>query len=127
MLQFAGILIPVNHTAANGLPLGSEADSAYRKMLLLDPGLMLRLLNMTMGEVTQITPRILTASAADLIHKHHLSFQNWQMSMLFYVLHLHITEICSIQIPGKEVKAMDKRSQLPCLHNNLALIDFFMA
>ena len=69
MLVLAGILIPVTHTDANGLPLGSEADSAYRKMLLLDSGLMLRLLNMTMGDVLQITTQILTASAADLVNK----------------------------------------------------------
>lgn len=69
MLVLAGILIPVTHTDANGLPLGSEADSAYRKMLLLDSGLMLRLLNMTMGDVLQITTQILTARAADLVNK----------------------------------------------------------
>ena len=69
MLMLAGILIPVTHTDANGLPLGSEADSSYRKMLLLDSGLMIRLLNMTMGDVTQITTQILTASAADLVNK----------------------------------------------------------
>ena len=69
MLVQAGILIPVTHTDANGLPLGSEADGTYRKMLLLDSGLMLRLLNMTMGDVSQITTQILTASAADLVNK----------------------------------------------------------
>ena len=69
MLVQAGILIPVTHTDANGLPLGSEADGTYRKMLLLDSGLMLRLLNMTMGDVSQITMQILTASAADLVNK----------------------------------------------------------
>ena len=44
MLVQAGILIPVTNTDANGLPLGSGADSSYRKMLLLDTGLMLRLI-----------------------------------------------------------------------------------
>ena len=39
MLILAGILIPVTHTSANGVPLGSEADYSYRKMLLLDTGL----------------------------------------------------------------------------------------
>lgn len=33
MLILAGILIPVTHTSANGVPLGSEADYSYRKML----------------------------------------------------------------------------------------------
>ena len=41
MLTSAGIITPVMHTNANGLPLGSEADPTYRKMLLLDSGLLL--------------------------------------------------------------------------------------
>ncbi|NDV59695.1 ATP-binding protein [Bacteroides sp. 519] len=69
MLILAGILIPVTRTDANGLPLGSEADNSYRKMLLIDTGLMLRLLNMTIGDTTQITTHILTSSATDLINK----------------------------------------------------------
>ena len=38
MLTLAGIITPVIHTNANGLPLGSEVDPTYRKMLLLDSG-----------------------------------------------------------------------------------------
>ena len=38
-------------------------------MLLLDTGLMLRLMNMAMGNTEEITTRILTSSAADLVNK----------------------------------------------------------
>ena len=69
LLILAGILIPVTHTDANGMPLGSETNSAYRKMLILDCGLMLRLLNMTTGNFAENTAHILTASAADLVNK----------------------------------------------------------
>lgn len=69
MLTLAGILVPVTHTDANGVPLGSEADNSYRKILLLDTGLMLRLLNMTMGDATRMTSQILTASATELVNK----------------------------------------------------------
>lgn len=69
LLVQAGILIPVTHTDANGLPLGSEADRSYQKMLLLDPGLLLRLLNISLGDVSEMTAQILTASAADLVNK----------------------------------------------------------
>ncbi|MDO4462677.1 MAG: AAA family ATPase [Bacteroidia bacterium] len=69
LLILAGILIPVTHTNANGLPLGSEANDRYRKMLLLDNGLLLRLLNMSMGDISSITEQILTASATDLVNK----------------------------------------------------------
>ena len=69
MLTLAGILTPVTHTSANGLPFGGEADDSYRKYLLLDSGLMLRLLNMAMGDITQITSQILTMGAAELVNK----------------------------------------------------------
>lgn len=69
MLILAGILIPVTHTDANGLPLGGEADNSYRKILLLDSGLMLRLLNMTIGDISDITTHILTDNAAELVNK----------------------------------------------------------
>lgn len=69
MLIKAGIVVPVMHTSANGLPLGGECEPTIRKMLLLDTGLMLRLLNMTTGDTTEITTHILTATAAELVNK----------------------------------------------------------
>lgn len=69
MLTKAGIIIPVTHTGGNGLPLGDESEQTIRKMLILDTGLMLRLLNMTMGDVTDITTHILTSTVAELVNK----------------------------------------------------------
>lgn len=69
MLTKAGIVIPVTHTGANGLPLGDECEPSIRKLLLLDTGLMLRLLNMTLGDVADITTHILTSTAAELVNK----------------------------------------------------------
>ncbi|ADY37295.1 putative ATP-binding protein [Phocaeicola salanitronis DSM 18170] len=84
MLVLAGILIPVTHTDANGLPFGSEADFSYRKMLLLDTGLMLRLLNMTLGDVTEITTHVLTANATDLVNKGAMAEQIAGLELLRY-------------------------------------------
>ena len=69
LLTLAGIIVPAVHTAANGLPLGSEADNSYTKMLLMDTGIALRLLNMTMGDISEMTTQILTATVADLVNK----------------------------------------------------------
>ncbi len=69
LLILAGIITPVIHSDANGLPLGSESDNSYRKFLLLDTGLMLRLLNMSIGDISNITTHILTASIAELVNK----------------------------------------------------------
>lgn len=69
MLLLAGICTQVVRTDANGLPLGSESDISYRKILILDPGLMLRLLNMSSLDMTKITSEILTGNPTDLVNK----------------------------------------------------------
>ena len=84
MLAKAGILIPVTHTAANGMPLGSEADSSYRKMLLLDTGLMLRILNMTTGDISELTEQILTSDIADLVNKGPMAEMTVGLELLRY-------------------------------------------
>ena len=85
LLTLAGILHPVTHTDANGLPLGSERDESYQKMLLLDPGLMLRLLNMSLGDISELTTQILTASAADLANKGPVAELVVGLEMLHYM------------------------------------------
>ena len=84
LLIKANIIIPVTHTDANGLPLGDERDDTYRKMLLLDTGLMLRLLNMTMGDITEITTHILTATAADMVNKGPMAEMLAGLELLHY-------------------------------------------
>lgn len=84
LLIKANILVPVTHTDANGLPLGNERNDSYRKMLLLDTGLMLRLLNMAMGDITEITTHILTASAADLVNKGPMAEMLAGLELLHY-------------------------------------------
>lgn len=50
-LILAGLVHPVTHTAANGIPLGAETNEKYRRMLLCDTGLLQRLLNLHIAEV----------------------------------------------------------------------------
>lgn len=50
-LILAGLVHPVTHTAANGIPLGAETNEKYRRMLLCDTGLLQRLLNLNISEV----------------------------------------------------------------------------
>lgn len=85
LLVLAGILHPVTHTDANGLPLGSEVDNSYQKMLLLDTGLLLRLLNMSLGDISELTTQILTASTADLVNKGPMSELVVGLEMLHYM------------------------------------------
>ena len=85
MLTKAGILIPVTHSDANGLPLGEERDDSIRKVLLLDTGLMLRLLNMSIGDITAVTTQILTSSAADMVNKGPMAEMLAGLELLHYL------------------------------------------
>ena len=51
LLIMAGLVIPVTHSSANGLPLGAEANPKYRKMLLLDTGIFQRLLGLQLSDI----------------------------------------------------------------------------
>ena len=51
LLIMAGLVIPVVHTSANGLPLGAEMNSKHRKMLLLDTGILQRLFGLQLAEI----------------------------------------------------------------------------
>ena len=45
LLSLAGLITPVIHTDANGIPLGAEENTKYIKYLLLDTGLLLTMLD----------------------------------------------------------------------------------
>jgi len=51
LLILAGLVIPVTHTSANGIPAGAEANPKKRKMIVLDPGLYQRLLQLDLAQV----------------------------------------------------------------------------
>lgn len=85
MLTKAGILIPVTRSDANGLPLGEERDDSIRKLLLLDTGLMLRLLNMSLGDITAVTTQILTSSASDMVNKGPMAEMLAGLELLHYL------------------------------------------
>ena len=51
LLIMAGLVIPVVHTSANGLPLGAEMNSKFRKMLLFDTGILQRLLGLQLADI----------------------------------------------------------------------------
>lgn len=81
MLSDAGIIKRVNHTAANGLPLGAEINDKFRKYLYLDSGLLLRILDLDLGGANELTELIVTGSVADLVNKGGLAelFLGWEM------------------------------------------------
>jgi hypothetical protein len=51
LLILAGLIIPVTHTDANGLPLGAETNFRKQKMLIFDTGIYLKMLNFNINEI----------------------------------------------------------------------------
>ncbi len=69
MLCRAGLIHEVQMTAANGLPLGAEANSKFKKYIFLDTGLMFRVQSLDMGGDSGMERFILTSSPVDLVNK----------------------------------------------------------
>ncbi|MCL2441716.1 MAG: DUF4143 domain-containing protein [Treponema sp.] len=51
LLKLSGLVIPVYHSAANGIPLGAEIDNKKQKILLLDTGIFQRLLGLPLSNL----------------------------------------------------------------------------
>jgi len=73
----AGWVIPVAHTAANGLPLGAEVNIKKRKMLLLDTGLFQRIMGLDLAD-------FLFDGTALPINRGALAEQFWGLEYLKY-------------------------------------------
>jgi uncharacterized protein len=51
LLILSGLVIPITHTSANGIPLGAEADLKKQKLIILDTGLFQRILSLDIGSL----------------------------------------------------------------------------
>ncbi|GHT14516.1 ATPase [Bacteroidia bacterium] len=51
LLKMAGLIYPITHTAANGLPLGAEINAKYRKFMLFDSGIYQRYLRLNLSQI----------------------------------------------------------------------------
>ncbi len=62
LLEKAGLIYAVTHSAGNGLPLGAETNDKKRKYILLDTGIFQRILGLNIG-------RFLADTDQDIINK----------------------------------------------------------
>lgn len=69
LLRDAGIIIPVQMSAANGLPLGAQVNPKFTRYDYLDTGLLLRVLAMNYDDDKELTKLILAGEAPDLVNK----------------------------------------------------------
>ena len=51
LLIMAGLVYPVTHTAANGIPLGAETNPKFQRMFLFDTGLFQQVLGLDMAQI----------------------------------------------------------------------------
>ncbi len=51
LLIMAGLVLPVKHTSANGIPLGAEVNIKKQKMLLFDTGVIQRILDLDISNL----------------------------------------------------------------------------
>ncbi|MDE6270441.1 MAG: ATP-binding protein [Muribaculaceae bacterium] len=69
LLRDAGIIIPVQMSSANGLPLGAQVNPKFTRYDYLDTGLLLRVLAMNYDDDNELTRLILAGEAPDLVNK----------------------------------------------------------
>ncbi len=69
LLRDAGIIIPVQMSAANGLPLGAQVNTKFTRYDYLDTGLLLRVMAMNYDDDKDLTRLILAGEAPDLVNK----------------------------------------------------------
>lgn len=86
LLSLAGLVTPVTHTAANGIPLGAEINPKFRKFLFLDIGLMQSLLGVQPAD-------ILIANEVDFVNKGGLSEMFAGLELIKYSDYLKKNEL----------------------------------
>lgn len=69
LLALAGIIAPVLATSANGIPLDAEADDKSMKILFLDSGLLLSVLQLEGDMSQQLVKLITTGTPQELVNK----------------------------------------------------------
>jgi hypothetical protein len=66
MLKMAGLVYPVIHSAANGIPLGAEINPKKTKYLILDTGIFQRILGLNIAD-------LLISDDFNVINKGHIA------------------------------------------------------
>lgn len=69
LLTLAGLVVPVIATSGNGIPLDAEANEKNMKILLLDSGLLLSVLQLEGNLAQHLVDLIMTGSPKDLVNK----------------------------------------------------------
>ena len=83
-LRDAGLIIPVIHSASNGIPLGAETNSKFVKYIMIDNALMLDFLGIS-DNTQEIDKAILTDTAPNLVDKGSIAEMMAGLEILKYM------------------------------------------
>ena len=83
-LRDAGLIIPVVHSASNGIPLGAETNSKFVKYIMIDNALMLDFLGIS-DNTQEIDKAILTDTAPNLVDKGSIAEMMAGLEILKYM------------------------------------------
>lgn len=84
MLRDAGLVIPVYHTDANGVPLGAEINGRVVKYLIHDSGVLLAILGIDDDTDVRIK-EIMVGNSIDLVDKGHVAEMIAGLELVKYV------------------------------------------
>ncbi len=85
LLRLAGLIIPVYATTGNGFPLGTGVSGNIVKYLYIDSGLLLAILSLDMGNISELTEQILLGTAPDLVNKGSLTEMSAGLEIIKYM------------------------------------------
>jgi len=122
LLELAGLIYPVTHTSANGIPLAAETNPKHRKYLILDTGIYQRFLRLEVAQIllsdslTQINKGALAElfvglellKAAPIRNPEQLYY--WQREKPGSLAEVDYVVQCNTDIVPVEVKAGTKGS-----------------
>jgi predicted AAA+ superfamily ATPase len=86
LLIMAGLVLPVTHSSANGIPLGAEVNTKKRKMLLLDTGIFQRLNQLDISD-------LLFSDEFSMVNKGGIAEQFFGLEILKNASCYHQTEL----------------------------------
>jgi hypothetical protein len=107
LLTLAGIVTPVVATSGNGIPLDAEADEKNMKVLFLDPGLLLAVLQLEGDLSQQLIELILAGTPQELVNKGGVTEMVAGLEMMRYKPCIQRQKMFYWEQKGKSVAEID--------------------
>ena len=107
LLTLAGLVTPVVSTSGNGIPLDAEADERSMKILFLDPGLLLAVLQLEGNLARQLIELITAGTPQELVNKGGLTEMVAGLELMRYKPCIQRQKMFYWEKKGKSVAEID--------------------